>query len=746
MGSFARGGGIVNTPFFQPLPAGSRLVYYSVVLLRFAFFAVFISALSEIADTGLSLSYLLLAALIGVLGGSRLAFSRLSWTGLALGTGAFLAILYGFSALLNWMPITSAISTLHIYLWSQNTEAYFYVLLVAALSCWAYWRIRGAATAEAILIISLVVYLLSGHRNFHFDTPQLLNTLAWEFRINQLSMLIATGTAVTFFLILYLYSASHPASPSPHTKASTPTPLKGRTVLWQLVATTSLILVFAVLITKSVYSHYRELAATRAANGVGQSATEGDTPLGFHSALGGTNQPAALVRLDGDYGENPFLPMLYLRESALSEFNGREMVIAEKSFDRDVTRSGPDEVFLGEEDTNLLSRTPLYQSIYLLSDHSTAFAVDYPLSITPLKNPDPARFRRAFKAYSMAPAFSLQQTEIQGKALGDDRWDAATKAHYLKLHSDKRYQEYAKEHTDGIVDPLDQAFALTALLSKNAIYTLTPGHDVEPNGDPVAPFLFGDMRGYCVHFAHSLTYLFRSLGIPARVATGYLTDLSQSKDGHILLRMSDRHAWAEIYIQDLGWIPFDPKPEQVESHAETPVDMQLLEELMGLVGPDETILPSEIAKDEANIEIPARIPLPDISDLLLIMLAGIALLAATKAYLRYGWLLSRQPEKRMKSLYVSCMSLLYDLGYRRAEGETREEFERRISRELGQDLMLGTAILHGYTYGGLTPAAEAVTDVSVRVRAYARSIKPRARMFAALNPGATLYALFRGKW
>ena len=37
-----------------------------------------------------------------------------------------------------------------------------------------------------------------------------------------------------------------------------------------------------------------------------------------------------------------------------------------------------------------------------------------------------------------------------------------------------------------------------------------------------AAFLFGNFTGYCVHSAHASVYLWRSLGLPARIGTGYL--------------------------------------------------------------------------------------------------------------------------------------------------------------------------------------------------------------------------------
>lgn len=57
-------------------------------------------------------------------------------------------------------------------------------------------------------------------------------------------------------------------------------------------------------------------------------------------------------------------------------------------------------------------------------------------------------------------------------------------------------------------------------------------------------------QGVCQDFAHAFIACARHMGIPARYVTGYLLDsLQGSSEAH--------HAWAEAWIQDLGWTGFD---------------------------------------------------------------------------------------------------------------------------------------------------------------------------------------------
>ena len=76
--------------------------------------------------------------------------------------------------------------------------------------------------------------------------------------------------------------------------------------------------------------------------------------------------------------------------------------------------------------------------------------------------------------------------------------------------------------------------------------------------DPVENALFTTHEGYCDVFASAMVLGARSLGIPARYATGYVADARNvASDGTLVLLDSDSHAWAELYFAGIGWVPFD---------------------------------------------------------------------------------------------------------------------------------------------------------------------------------------------
>lgn len=95
-------------------------------------------------------------------------------------------------------------------------------------------------------------------------------------------------------------------------------------------------------------------------------------------------------------------------------------------------------------------------------------------------------------------------------------------------------------------------------------------HEPPPLGaDPVDEFLFRTRTGFCEHYAASFVVLMRSAGVPARVVTGYMGGEFNPLGGHYVVRQSDAHAWAEVYLSGQGWVRVDPTraipPQRVAS-------------------------------------------------------------------------------------------------------------------------------------------------------------------------------------
>jgi transglutaminase-like putative cysteine protease len=65
-------------------------------------------------------------------------------------------------------------------------------------------------------------------------------------------------------------------------------------------------------------------------------------------------------------------------------------------------------------------------------------------------------------------------------------------------------------------------------------------------------------EGYCQYYATTMAIFLRELGIPTRIADGYLPGERDLRTGQETLRALNRHSWVEVYFPNFGWVPFDP--------------------------------------------------------------------------------------------------------------------------------------------------------------------------------------------
>ncbi len=88
-----------------------------------------------------------------------------------------------------------------------------------------------------------------------------------------------------------------------------------------------------------------------------------------------------------------------------------------------------------------------------------------------------------------------------------------------------------------------------------------------PGRNAVDEFLFDQKEGYCEQFSSSFVVLMRAAGIPARVVTGYAGGYYNRIGEYWLVRRSDAHAWAEVWLPGRGWVRADPtaavSPERI---------------------------------------------------------------------------------------------------------------------------------------------------------------------------------------
>jgi transglutaminase-like putative cysteine protease/type IV secretory pathway TrbD component/uncharacterized membrane protein len=112
---------------------------------------------------------------------------------------------------------------------------------------------------------------------------------------------------------------------------------------------------------------------------------------------------------------------------------------------------------------------------------------------------------------------------------------------------------------DAPLPPREAAAVLQRSLRETFEYTLSP--DQPPMGaDPTAWFLTDAKRGHCEYFASALAGMCRSVGINARVVTGYVAAEYNMATKHYVVRESNAHAWVEVETTPGRWMIFDGTP------------------------------------------------------------------------------------------------------------------------------------------------------------------------------------------
>ncbi len=136
---------------------------------------------------------------------------------------------------------------------------------------------------------------------------------------------------------------------------------------------------------------------------------------------------------------------------------------------------------------------------------------------------------------------------------------------YLALPDDlpPQVRELAQEIAGGQQQPYVVARQVELFLRREYQFDLeTPRPP--PRRDGVAYFLFDARRGYFDHYASAMAVLLRTLGVPARVATGFALDDADFDIESKAYVVTERRAWTwpEVYFVGLGWVEFNPTPGQ----------------------------------------------------------------------------------------------------------------------------------------------------------------------------------------
>jgi len=186
----------------------------------------------------------------------------------------------------------------------------------------------------------------------------------------------------------------------------------------------------------------------------------------------------------------------------------------------------------------------------------------------PTQIPNEAKLTHDYSAVAASPVrtrIRYDATSLSNYKLGEVLNDRE-KTMSLQIHDNENPRTIKLAQSWQNMQPVDKVNrALQTYHAQPFIYTLNPPR---LGKDPVDDFLFNTKKGFCEHYATSFVYLMRAAGVPARIVMGYQGGELNPNGNYLIVRQSDAHAWAEVWLEARGWVRVDPtaavSPERIE--------------------------------------------------------------------------------------------------------------------------------------------------------------------------------------
>lgn len=318
--------------------------------------------------------------------------------------------------------------------------------------------------------------------------------------------------------------------------------------------------------------------------------------------------------------------------------------------------------------------------------------------------------------------------------------------HYTEqIAVSKETERYLEEVLSGARSDVEKLRALETELN-GFRYSQTPGKlpdAVTDSGTFLDYFLMEGREGYCSHYATAFTLLARKLGLPARYVQGFLIPLKGQEETLVYSDMA--HSWPEVYLDGIGWIPFEPTPGYTELRY-TPWQAQGEKEPAGGVGQDrygggqeEDVQTEDSQLQAAQEDITAQEEdgfvsvwdvrmLPGIIGTALLWIVGALILTLICGRGIDVWRYRRMDaEGQLRTQVYRSLRILSLIGLRRGN-ETLEEFRQRALSELPAGEPLG--FLEDYEsvlYGGREAGPHMLAEVKRQQKELLRLLKDRKK-------------------
>ena len=438
--------------------------------------------------------------------------------------------------------------------WNVGYPIILYFLVIAALRLLLQQRARirkwlilplllaGLATAYSqygiplgaspgvgylITLLALKIFEVTNRRDIYVLTFLAFFTIATQFLFNN-SLLFTLYLILVMMMLVWLLSTLNRDRPEKRLQAN--------------LKTVATLAIPAIPVTLLLFYLFPRLATPlwelTSHDSIGITGLSDSISLGSISELSQSNKTAFRVTFEGAVPEQP---MLYWRGPVLWQTDGRNWTAGETS----MQAPGNYQLISGRID---------YEVVLEASNKPWLFALDLPSTI-----PDKSRLTRDFRLITEEPVRDTLRYSISSSTdFINAEFDSADRQRALQLPDSTSERVRSLALTLKSASNSNSDFVNRVLKHFNEqpfVYTLRPA----PLGDnPIDAFLFETRRGFCEHYASSFVTLMRAAGIPARIVTGYQGGEFNPIGDFLRVRQADAHAWAEVWLENNGWVRVDP--------------------------------------------------------------------------------------------------------------------------------------------------------------------------------------------
>lgn len=165
--------------------------------------------------------------------------------------------------------------------------------------------------------------------------------------------------------------------------------------------------------------------------------------------------------------------------------------------------------------------------------------------------------------YADYAATSLNSSSAKAKLIekyGSEKLDAYNefvKKNYLALDNKTKDFMISYAQVNNVVKGEGTKITDIATYIQNcAKYNYNYNPELDRASNMAIAFLRDYPEGVCRHYALTATVMYRALGIPARFTCGYSAQIG-SANTPTKVYGRNAHAWVEVYIDNIGWIPIE---------------------------------------------------------------------------------------------------------------------------------------------------------------------------------------------